>query len=140
MSEYETNTNQSQTTHADATIEKRSGLLRAWHALFHSLAGLKAAFLHESAFRQESLLALLFVGAACFLPFSPFQTAILLAAVLLVLIVELLNSAVEWVVDYISLEKHPFAKRAKDMGSAAVLLALVNCGIIWGCAIYELLA
>jgi diacylglycerol kinase (ATP) len=139
MSEYETTVENNHTTSAEVTIQKRSGLLRAWHALFHSVAGLKAAFLHESAFRQETLLGGILTIVAFILPFSPFQTAVLLAAILLVLIVELLNSAVEWVVDYISLQKHPFAKRAKDMGSAAVFLALLNCGILWATAIYELL-
>ena len=107
------------------------GLRRVWHALHHSIDGLKAAFVHEAAFRQEVVLAALLIPAALWLPASALGKALMIASVLLVLIIELLNSAVEAAVDRISLEQHALAKRAKDAGSAAVLLALVNVVIVW---------
>ena len=125
--------------HASADLPLKSGkpannrgVLRVIRAAGHSLEGIGSALKHEAAFRQEFLLALLMVPVALVLPVGLFGKALLIGSVFLVLIVELLNSAVEWVVDYISTERHPFAKRAKDMGSAAVLLSLVHCGIVWG--------
>ncbi len=107
------------------------GLGRIWRALFYSLAGLKAAYRHESAFRLELALAALLIPLALCLPASGIGKALMIASVLLVLIVELVNSAVEAVVDHISLERHELAKRAKDIGSAAVLIALVNAVAVW---------
>ena len=109
----------------------KTGLRRIWNALFYSVDGLAAAFRHEDAFRQEALLALVLIPVALFLPASGIGKALMIASVFLVLIVELLNSAVEAAVDRISLENHRLAKRAKDIGSAAVLMALVNVVIIW---------
>ena len=104
---------------------------RIWNALFYSIDGFVAAFKHEDAFRQEALLALVLIPAAMFMPTSGVGKALMIASVLLVLVVELLNSAVEAAVDRISLENHRLAKRAKDIGSAAVLVALVNVVIVW---------
>ena len=109
----------------------KTGLLRVWNALFYSLAGLAAAYRHEDAFRQEVLLAAILIPVAFILPASGLGKALMIAAVLLVLIVELLNSAVEAAVDRISLENHLLAKRAKDIGSAAVFLSLVNVPVVW---------
>jgi len=109
----------------------RRGLSRIWHALHYSVAGLRATYREEAAFRQEIWLALLLVPLALWLPASGAGRALMIGSVLLVLIVELLNSAVEAVVDRISAERHPLAKHAKDAGSAAVLLALLNAAIIW---------
>jgi len=109
----------------------KTGVRRIWNALFYSMAGLKAAFLHEDAFRQEAILAALLVPAALFLPASGVGKAVMIAAVLLVIVVELLNSAVEAAVDRISLEHHRLAKRAKDIGSAAVFVSLVNVPLVW---------
>lgn len=109
----------------------KTGLRRVWNALFYSFEGLKAAYRHEDAFRQEILLAAVLIPAACFLPASGTGKALMIASVLLVLIVELLNSAVEATVDRVSLENHRLAKRAKDIGSAAVLLSLVNVVTVW---------
>lgn len=109
----------------------KTGVRRIWNALFYSMAGLKAAFLHEDAFRQEAILAALLVPAALFLPASGVGKAVMIAAVLLVIVVELLNSAVEAAVDRISLENHRLAKRAKDIGSAAVFVSLVNVPLVW---------
>ena len=111
--------------------KRKTGLRRAWNSLFYSIDGLKAAFAYEAAFRQEVVLAALLIPAALWLPASGLGKALMIASVLLVLIVELLNSAVEAAVDRISLEKHALAKRAKDVGSAAVLLALTNVVIVW---------
>ena len=114
----------------------KTGLKRVWNALFYSIDGLSAAFRHEDAFRQEVFLAALLIPAALFTPATGIGKAIMIAAVLLVLIVELLNSAVEAAVDRISLENHALAKRAKDIGSAAVLLALINVPVVWGLVLF----
>lgn len=109
----------------------KTGLQRIWNAFLYSLEGLRAAFRHEDAFRQEVLAAALLIPAAFFLPAGGMGKALMIAAVLLVLIVELLNSAVEAAVDRISLEHHKLAKRAKDIGSAAVFLSLLNVPVVW---------
>ena len=109
----------------------KTGVKRIWNALFYSLDGLAAAFKHEDAFRQEVLLALILIPIAIYMPVSGFGKALMVASVLLVLIVELLNSGLEAVTDRISLEDHVLAKRAKDLGSAAVMLSLVNVPVVW---------
>ena len=109
----------------------KTGLTRIRNAFFYSLDGLGAALRHEDAFRQEVFLAAILIPAAFFLPASGTGRALMIASVLLVLIVELLNSAVEAVVDRISLENHFLAKRAKDIGSAAVMLSLINVPAVW---------
>lgn len=109
----------------------KTGWKRVSNAFFYSLAGLGAAYQHEDAFRQEVLLAIVLIPVVFFLPVSGVGRALMVGVVLLVLIVELLNSAVEAAVDRISLENHDLAKRAKDMGSAAVLLALINVPVVW---------
>lgn len=109
----------------------KTGLRRVWNAFFYSVAGLSAAYKHEDAFRQEVLLAAILIPVAFLLPVGGVGRALMIGAVLLVLIVELLNSAVEAAVDRISLENHDLAKRAKDIGSAAVMLALINVPAVW---------
>jgi diacylglycerol kinase (ATP) len=106
-------------------------LRRIWNALFYSFDGLKAAYRHEDAFRQEVWLAVVLIPLALFLPASGTGKALMIASVLVVLIVELLNSAVEATVDRVSLEHHRLAKRAKDIGSAAVLFSLINVVVVW---------
>jgi diacylglycerol kinase (ATP) len=108
-----------------------TGIRRVWNAFFYSMSGLKAAFVHEDAFRQEAILAALLIPTALFLPASGVGKALMIASVLLVIMVELLNSAVEAAVDRISLESHRLAKRAKDIGSAAVFISLVNVLAVW---------
>ncbi len=110
----------------------KTGLKRVWNALHYSLAGSRAAFQHEDAFRQEVVLAVILIPLALFLPASGMGHAVMIASVLLVMIVELLNSAIEATVDRVSIENHPLAKRAKDIGSAAVLFALLNVVVVWG--------
>ncbi len=114
----------------------KTGLKRVWNAFFYSMDGMRAAFRHEDAFRQEVFLAVLLIPAALFTPATGIGKALMIAVVLLVLIVELLNSAVEAAVDRISLENHKLAKRAKDIGSAAVLLALINVPVVWGLVLF----
>ena len=109
----------------------KTGLRRILNAVGYSWAGLAAAFKHETAFQQEVFLALVLVPLALFLGDSGSERALMIGAVLLVLIVELLNSAIEAAVDRISLEHHQLIKRAKDMGSAAVMIALINVVVIW---------
>ncbi len=109
----------------------KTGLRRVFYAFFYSLEGFRAAFRHEDAFRQETLLAVVLVPLALFLPVSGLGKALMIGAVLLVLMVELINSAVEATVDRISLENHQLAKRAKDIGSAAVFVSLVNVVAVW---------
>ncbi|SPA48951.1 DIACYLGLYCEROL KINASE TRANSMEMBRANE PROTEIN [Cupriavidus taiwanensis] len=107
------------------------GLARAWHAAINSLSGLRYAVLEESAFRQELTLVVLLTPCAFLVPVTAVERILLLGTLLVVLIVELLNSSVEAAVDRISLERHSLSKRAKDFGSAAVMLALVLCGGTW---------
>ena len=109
----------------------KTGVRRLLNAFVYSLQGLVSAFRHEEAFRQELLLALLLIPTALLLPVGGIEKAMMIASVLLVLVVELLNSAVEAAVDLISLEQHELAKRAKDIGSAAVFLSLVNVAVVW---------
>jgi diacylglycerol kinase (ATP) len=111
--------------------KSKSGLRRVWNALFYSMAGFKAAYRHEHAFRQECMLALVLLPIALLLPITGLSKALLIGSVLLVLIVELLNSALEAAVDRISLEDHQLAKRAKDIGSAAVFMSLLNVAVVW---------
>jgi diacylglycerol kinase (ATP) len=114
----------------------KTGLRRVWNAMFYSIDGFKAAYRHEDAFRQECLLAIILIPLACFMPASGPGKALMIASMLLVLIVELLNSAVEAAVDRISLENHQLAKRAKDIGSAAVFVSLANVAVVWGLVLF----
>lgn len=109
----------------------RTGLKRLLFAARHSAVGLAAAWRHESAFRQELVLALLLVPAGLWLGRNWTERSLLVGSVVLVLIVELLNSGIEAAIDRISFESHELSGRAKDYGSAAVMLALLLCGGIW---------
>jgi len=118
-------------TNEASSLKGKTGLKRVWNAFFYSMAGFSAAFKNEDAFRQEVLLALILIPLALFLPVTGVGKALMIGAVLLVLMVELLNSAIEATVDRVSIELHPLAKRAKDIGSAAVFVALANVAIVW---------
>ncbi len=111
--------------------KQTKGLPRLWRAFGYSWAGLAAAWRGEAAFRQECVLAAVLVPVALLLPLGATAKAVLIGSVLLVLVVELLNSAVEAVVDLASPGQHPLAKRAKDLGSAAVFASLVLLGAVW---------
>jgi len=124
-----------ETEEIDPNIHKNKGIKRVFKAFFYSLEGLASSMKHEAAFRQEALLAVILIPASFLLHVPIAQHLVLVASVLLVLIVELINSSIEAVVDDISLRNRPLAKRAKDMGSAAVLLSLLNCLICWASVI-----
>jgi len=114
------------------------GMRRVVNAFFYSIEGIGSTWKHEEAFRQEMMLAFVLVPLAVFLPVELLGKALMIGSVLLVLIVELLNSAVEWCVDLAAQQqRHPFAKRAKDMGSAAVFLSLLNCLLMWVLALAQ---
>ncbi|MGV8805519.1 MAG: diacylglycerol kinase [Polaromonas sp.] len=119
--------------------KQRRGLNRVWHAAGYSLAGLRAGW-HETAFRQEALAALVLIPAAFWLGRSWPETVLLAGTVMLVLMVELLNTGIEAAIDRIGPEWHALSKRAKDMGSAAVLLSLLLCAGTWLMALYARLA
>ena len=114
----------------------RTGLSRVWHATLISLHGLRAGW-DEPAFRQEAIFAFVLVPASFWLGRSWVETALLAGSVVLVMIVELLNTAVEAAIDRIGPEWHDLSKRAKDMGSAAVLLSLALCGGVWFTALWQ---
>lgn len=113
----------------------RRGLNRLWHATGYSLQGLRSAW-DEKAFRTEALCALLLLPLAPWLGRNWSECVLLAASVLLVLIVELLNSGIESAIDRVGPEWHALSKRAKDLGSAAVLLALLLCAGVWLSALY----
>jgi diacylglycerol kinase (ATP) len=114
-----------------SSLKGKTGVARVVNAFFYSLAGLRAAFRDEAAFRQELVLAAVLIPFALFMPVNGIGKALMIASVLLVLITELLNSAIEALADRISLEKHALIKKAKDIGSAAVLIALINVPVVW---------
>ena len=118
--------------------EKR-GISRILAAFRYSMAGIQSAWSSEEAFRQEAMLYILLLPAILLLPFSGNDRLLLFLANTLVLIVELLNSALESIVDLVSPDFHPLAKNAKDMGSAAVFFALVTSGVVWAKAIFDIL-
>jgi diacylglycerol kinase (ATP) len=116
----------------ESPYKGKTGLRRLWNAFGYSLDGFRAAYKHEDAFRQEVLLAAVLIPLAFWMPVGPLAKTLMIASVLLVIIVELLNSAIEATVDRISLDNHDLAKRAKDIGSAAVLVSLANTVVVWG--------
>ncbi len=118
-------------TPIESPFKGKRGIARIVQAFFNSIAGLADAWRHESAFRQEILLAAILVPVACAVPLEPAERALLVASVLLVLVVELLNSSVEAAIDRISFEHHSLSKRAKDIGSAAVFVTLALMALVW---------
>jgi diacylglycerol kinase (ATP) len=125
--------------HPDALPKGGSGVRRILQAWRNSLEGLAAAYRHEAAFRQEVWIAAVLIPLTVVLPVGPVGRALMIGSILLVLICELINSSIEAAVDRISLERHPLAKRAKDAASAAVLVALANVCLVWGCVLWALL-
>ncbi|ACT49101.1 diacylglycerol kinase [Methylotenera mobilis] len=121
---------------ATSPFKGKTGVRRLINAFGYSLEGFKAAFVHEDAFRQEVFLAIVLIPLAIYLGHSPVEQALLIASVLLVLIVELLNSAIEAAVDHTSTEHHALAKQAKDIGSAAVFIALLIVAVVWGLILF----
>jgi diacylglycerol kinase (ATP) len=107
------------------------GMRRLFNAFFYSLSGLRIAFNHESAFRQEIAIAVVLIPLAWFVPVGAVERVLLIGSVVLLLIVELLNSSVEAAIDRIGFDTHRLSKRAKDLGSAAVFLTLVLLATTW---------
>ncbi len=114
----------------------RRGLSRVWHAFGYSLAGLRASW-SETAFRQEAIASIVLLPAAFWLGRTWVEVALLAGTVILIMIVELLNTGIETAIDRIGPEWHDLSKRAKDMGSAAVLLSLLLCAGTWSLALYH---
>lgn len=119
--------------------EKRRGLPRVWHALLNSWAGLAAAW-QEAAFRQELALFSLLIPLSGWIGQTWVESVMLIGLCVLVLVVEMLNTCVEVAIDRIGSEWHPLSKRAKDIGSAAVLISLLLCGSVWMSAIWRCVA
>ena len=115
----------------------RTGFNRMWHATGYSLAGLRAGW-NEAAFRLEACLAFVMLPLSFWIGRNWVEVALLAGSILLVLMVELLNTGIEAAIDRIGLERHPLAKRAKDMGSAAVFLSLLLAGGIWAAGLWQL--
>lgn len=120
----------------ESPFKGKTGIRRLINAAGYSADGFKAAYRHEDAFRQEIHLVLVLIPLAFWLGDTGIERALMIGSLLLVLIVELLNSAVEAAVDRISLDRHHLIKRAKDMGSAAVLMALINVVVVWALMIF----
>ena len=115
----------------NSPYKSKPGIKRIWNALFYALDGFGAAFKYEDAFRVEVVLALALIPLALSMHIDAVGKALMIASVLLVLIVELINSAIEALTDRISLENHVLAKRAKDLGSAAVMLSIITAVVVW---------
>jgi diacylglycerol kinase (ATP) len=120
-----------------APQKSTGGIARVFKAFRYSLQGLRAAVQHEAAFRQELALGLVLLVMVPWVARSPWQALALIGVVLLVWVVELLNSALEALADAISTEHHPLLGRTKDLGSAAVLFTLLLAGLTWGLALWE---
>jgi diacylglycerol kinase (ATP) len=103
----------------------------------YAIEGFWAAVRHEPSFREDLIFVAFLTPFAVILPVNAVSTAVMIASLFLIVIAELLNSAIEWTIDDISLAKRPFAKRAKDMGSAAVFIAYINCITVWGLILYS---
>jgi len=119
-------------SHEESPFKGKTGFPRLMNAVGYSFEGFKAAFKHEDAFRQEVFLTIILIPLALYLEAQTLHRVLMVASLFLVLIVELLNSAVEAVVDRVSIERHALAKRAKDIGSAAVFVAITNVVVTWG--------
>jgi diacylglycerol kinase (ATP) len=119
-------------------FKSKSGIKRVFSAFFYSIDGFRAAWRYEHAFRQELMIAIPGLMLALLLPVSRLEKLALIASLVLVLIVELLNSAIEAVVDRVSLDRHSLSKTAKDLGSAAVMLSFALALVTWCVVLYPL--
>lgn len=124
-------------SHEESPFKGKTGLSRLINAMGYSFAGFKAAFKYEDAFRQEVFLAIVLIPLTFYLEAETLHRILMIASLFLVLIVELLNSAIEAVVDRVSIERHALAKRAKDIASAAVFVALANLVVTWGLILFS---
>lgn len=114
----------------------RPGPMHVWHALKAALNGFREAWRHEDAFRQELFIAAIAIPVALLSPADKLGKLLMVFSIVLVLILELVNSAIEAAVDHTSLDQHPFAKRAKDIAGAAVLTGMINVLIVWGVMLF----
>ena len=130
---------QTESRQVHSEFKSKSGVKRIFSAFFYSMDGFRAAWKYEHAFRQELMVVVPGIVLALLLPVSTLEKLALVAVLLLVLVVELLNSAIEAVVDRVSLDRHPLSKNAKDLGSAAVLLACVMALATWGAIVAPLI-
>jgi diacylglycerol kinase (ATP) len=121
----------------DETQPKRRDFRNFFQSVGYALEGFRAALKHEPSFREDLIFVVILTPLAVILPVNAVSTAVMIASLFLIVIAELLNSAIEWTIDDISLAKRPFAKRAKDMGSAAVFIAYINCIVVWGLILYS---
>jgi diacylglycerol kinase (ATP) len=122
---------------ASSEFKSKGGLKRIVSAFRYSIEGFRTAWRHEHAFRQELMVAVPATVVALMLPISAFQKLALIVVLCLVLLVELINAAIEAVVDRVSLERHPLSKAAKDLGSAAVAMAILIAAATWGVVLYS---
>lgn len=129
----------SETSQPVSEFKSKSGLKRIFSAVFYSIDGFSTAWRHEHAFRQELMIAVPGILVALFLPVTPLERLALIGVLFLVLIIELLNSAIEAVVDRVSLDRNPLSKNAKDLGSAAVMLAFIFALATWGVIVIPLI-
>jgi diacylglycerol kinase (ATP) len=116
---------------------KRRDFKNFFQSVGYAIEGFWAALKHEPSFREDMIFVIILTPIAVILPVKAVSTAVMIASLFVIVIAELLNSAIEWTIDDISLEKRLFAKRAKDMGSAAVFLAYINCAVVWGVILYS---
>ena len=116
---------------------KRRDFRNFFQSIGYALDGFRAALRHEPSFREDLLFVVILTPLAVILPVNAVSTAVMIMSLFVIVIAELLNSAIEWTIDDISLEKRLFAKRAKDMGSAAVFISYVNCITVWGVILYS---
>ena len=116
---------------------KRRDFRNFLQSVRYAIEGFWAAVKHEPSFREDLIFVAILTPFAIILPVNAVSTAVMIAVLFLIVIAELLNSAIEWTIDDISLAKRPFAKRAKDMGSAAVFLAYINCIVVWALILYS---
>jgi diacylglycerol kinase (ATP) len=115
---------------------KRRDFRNFFQSIGYALEGFRAALKHEPSFREDLIFVAVLTPVAVILPVNAISAVAMISSLLLIILAELVNSAIEWTIDDISLEKRPFAKRAKDMASAAVFIAFVNCFVVWGIIIY----
>ena len=116
---------------SDTSETKHRSVRNFFSSVSYAIEGFFAALKHEPSFREGLIFAILITPLAVILPVNAVSTALMIASLILILIVELLNSAIEWTMDYLRPEQHPLAKRVKDMASAAVFLSYINCVVIW---------
>jgi diacylglycerol kinase (ATP) len=118
-------------TDGESTELKQRSLRNFFASVRYSIDGFFAALKHEPSFREDFIFVILLIPFAIILPVNAVSTAVMIASLLLIMIVELLNSAIEWTIDYLRPEIHPLAKRVKDMASAAVFISYINCVVVW---------